>query len=83
MSYRRSQERNRKLKKLYNETKNSYGVGVYYNVDKGRYIKYSPRRKSRRTMFLHRVANRKVRRCQDYLKNGLYRKIYDYWWELF
>lgn len=41
MSYRRSQERNRRLKKLYNETKNLYGAGAWYDEEKGRYIKYS------------------------------------------
>lgn len=41
MSYHRSQERNRRLKKLYNETKNSYGAGAWYDEKKGRYIKYS------------------------------------------
>lgn len=41
MGYRRSQERNRRLKKLYNETKNSYGASAWYDEEKGRYIKYS------------------------------------------
>ena len=35
MSYRRSQERNRRLKKLYNETKNLYGAGAWYDEEIG------------------------------------------------
>ena len=83
MGYRASQERNRRLKKLYADTKYSYSAGVYYDDDKGRYVKYTPRRKSGYTKFLRRVANRKVRKNKDYFKRGLYRKVYDYWWELF
>ena len=38
MGYRGSQERNRRLKKLYDETNNWYGAGAYYDEDKKRYI---------------------------------------------
>lgn len=84
MGYCGSQERNRRLKKLFDETKNSSrgGGGAFYDEDKGRYIKYSPRRKPGHAKFLRRVANRKVRRNKDHLRNGQYRKVYDYWWEL-
>ena len=84
MGYRGSQERNRRLKKLCDETKySSRGAGAFYDEDKGRYVKYSPRRKPGHAKFLRRVANRKVRRNKDYLRNGQYRKVYDYWWEVF
>ena len=83
MGYRRSNERNRRLKKLYDETKNWYGAGAYYDEDKKRYIRYSPCRNSGYAKYLRKVANRKVRRSKDCLKHGSYRKVYDYWWELF
>ena len=41
MSYRRKQEENRRLNKLYNKTKNGYGAGVYYDDTKDRLIRYS------------------------------------------
>lgn len=83
MGYRGSRERNRRLKKLYNETKNEYGAGAYYDEDKGRYVEYSPNRKSGHTKYLRKLSNRKVRKSKDYLNHGAYRKMYDYWWELF
>lgn len=83
MSYHGSKERNRRLKKLYGETKTQYGAGAYYDEDKKRLIKYSPRKNSGYAKYLRKVANRKVRRNKDNLKYGSYRKIYDYWCELF
>lgn len=84
MDYRGSQERNRRLKKLCDETKySSRGAGAYYDEDKKRYIRYSPCRNSGYAKYLRKVANRKVRRSKDCLKHGSYRKVYDYWWELF
>ena len=82
MGYRRSQERNRRLKKLYGDTKNSYGAGAYYDTDKGRDIQYSPRRHTGYAKYLRKISNRKVRRNKDHYNNGLYRRLYDYWWEL-
>ena len=70
MGYRRSKERNRRLKKLYDETKNWYGAGAYYDEDKKRYIRYSPCKNSGYTKYLRKVANRKVRRSKDCLKHG-------------
>ena len=39
MSYQRSKEDERRLKKTYEMTKNSYGPGVWYSERKNRYIK--------------------------------------------
>lgn len=52
MGYRRAKERNRRLKKLYDETKNGYGAGAYYNEKKKRYIKCP----SSNTPRLHQVS---------------------------
>lgn len=41
MGYKQSKERNRRLKKLYESTKQSCGAGVYFDNDKKRYIKYA------------------------------------------
>lgn len=82
MSYYRSQERNRRLKKVYDETRTHCGAGVYYSDKKKRYIKYSPSNKSGYTKYLRRLANRKVRKNKNLLRYGSYRKAYDYWWTL-
>jgi len=83
MGYHESRERNRRLKKLHDETENQYYVGVYYDEDKKRYIKYSPNKRAGYTKCIRKIANRKVRRSKDLLRHGTYRKLYDYWWELF
>lgn len=59
------------------------GAGAYYDEDKKRYMRYSPCRNFGYAKYLRKVANRKVRRSKDCLKHGSYRKVYDYWWELF
>ena len=40
MSYRRSQEQKRRLHKLYLETKNYYGCGVWFDENKQIYVRY-------------------------------------------
>lgn len=83
MGYRRAKERNRRLKKLYNETKNGFGVGAYYNEKKKRYIKYSPSNTPGYAKSLRRISNRRVRKGDIPLKGSSYKKMYDYWWELY
>ena len=81
MGYRRSQERKRRLKKLYDETKNSYGAGAWFDEKKGRYIKYScGGRQCKR--HLKRLSSKKARKYQGDLKGCDYKKIFDYWCEL-
>ncbi len=83
MGYRRSRERNRRLKKLYNKTKTSYGAGAYYDECKGRYIKYCPK-KPGAAKYLRKVSNKKVRKYKGYLKQGAsYRKVDEYQWKLY
>jgi len=84
MGYKQSRERNRRLKKVYQQTKNSYGRGVWYDTRKGRYIRYYPRTNTSLSRYFRKQANRKVRRNkQEPLQYGSYRKIYDYWWNLY
>lgn len=84
MSYKRAQERNRRLKKLYNETKNSYGAGVYYSERKNRLIPIylsNPWIKAR----CRRSTRHRLKQNIDNLdiKGNSYKKYFDYWWELF
>lgn len=84
MGYKQSKERNRRLKKLYESTKHSYGRGAYYDTKKKRFIRYTARRKSAYPRFLRKKANRTVRRNKsESMNHGSYRKQFDYWWELF
>lgn len=83
MSYHRAKERNRRLKKLYNETKNTYRAGAYYNEDKKRYIKYRPSNTPGHAKYLRKMSNRRVRRNVAIPKGSTYKKLFDYWWELY
>ncbi len=91
--------RKKKLKSLERETRTHYGCGAYFNDDLDRYIrvyvgkrhnsyKHSLKLKSNRAT---RCWNRRL--CYDIInrdrdlysskKNCKYRRIYDYWWNLF
>lgn len=80
MSWKRSIETRRRLRKLSRETS---GIikGAWYDSDKDRYVRtyYAPKDKK----WLRMTANRKVRRTENVSSGGGYRKIYDYWWGLF
>lgn len=79
MSHIRKAEDKRRMKRLIGTTRHPLARGVY-EYD-GRYYRYCPcPRRSR----YHRVrANRAVRRNADVLNRGMYRKVYDLWWELY
>ena len=86
MSWRRSTETKRRYKKLYNKTKNHYGSGVWFDDRKGRFIKFSMSRKGRgnHVAYVKRKCNRAIRRYKGDLSSpGSYRKISEYWWEIF
>ena len=87
MSYQESVERNRRLKKLLNETKHSFAKGAWYDEDKGRIIKYSPSRNSKYPKYLKQRSAKHFRKNynnDDYLMQGnTYQKTFDYWWELY
>lgn len=82
MSYKRAQERNRRLKKLFEETKYAYGAGAWYSDRKKRYIKYSCHNEWLKT-HCRRVTRRRMKQDEDsYQKGNKYKRRYDYWWEL-
>ena len=80
MSWKRSRETRRRLKKLSRETS---GIikGAWYDDRNDRYVRtyYAPKDKR----LLRMTANRRVRRTENVSSVGGYRKIYDYWWRLF
>ena len=65
---------------LYTETMRHYGSGVYFDEEKGRYIRcWQPRR----AKYVKNKCNRAVRRYKGPLNTkGAYRKISEYWWEI-
>ena len=82
MSYKRSKESKRRLKKLYKKTKTKLAGGVYYDTEKKRYIRYSASEFGNAKKLRTR-ANRKVRHMTDIQSGSGYKKAFDYWWTLF
>lgn len=78
MSYSRSRETRRRLKRLYDETKHTYGAGAYYDDDKNRYVRYSCNDKNAK-IICKRITRRRMAKL-DNTTRGSYRKLYDYWW---
>lgn len=83
MAYKQAQKRKKRLVKTYKQTKNNYGAGVWFNEDKGFYVKCSSSSTPGYTKALRRISNRKVRRSKDLYNHSSYKKLYDYWWTLF
>ena len=81
MSYHRKQEENRRLKKIYDKTKTWYGTGVYYDEDKGRFIRYSCHDKWTK-VYCRRITRRRLKKEEGFCKGCKYKKLYDYWWEI-
>ena len=81
MSHKRKCEENRRLKKLYEKTRHSYGAGVWFDEMKGRYIKYSCHNKWLKT-HCRRIIRRRMKNIGMSRKGNGYRKLFDYWWEL-
>ena len=79
MSYSRKTEDIRRLKSLYDKTKNAYGAGVWYDEEKKRYYRYSLGDK-----YLKKYCARAVRRKLKYtdytLQRCQYKKVSEYWW---
>lgn len=77
MGYRRAAERNRRLKKLHENTRHTYGAGAYYSDRRGRLVRYSVNSKR-----VRQAGNRKLRRRKiDFApSSGWHRKAFDYWW---
>lgn len=80
MSWKRSSETKKRYKRLHNETMRHYGAGVWYDEERGRYIRYW---QPRRAKFVKRKCNRAVRRYKGSLPTkGSYRKVSEFWWEM-
>lgn len=83
MAYKQAQNRRKRLLKTYRQTKTNYSAGVFFDEDKGRYVRYSPSNTPGYTKFLKKVSNRKIRKSKDVVNHGAYKRQYDYWWALF
>lgn len=81
MSYHRKQEEKRRLNKLYNETRNSYGAGAYYDYEKNRIIKYSCHRKQEK-LHCRRMIRRRLKNQTGCYSGCIYKRFYDYWWSI-
>jgi hypothetical protein len=82
MSYRRKQQEKQKHKKLYEETKNKYGKGLWYDPRKERFIVVSMSDNTKRVRYLKRQCNKAVRRRKGIYNRKTYRKLNEYWWVL-
>ena len=70
----------RHKERLLRKSKESRGwLGPYFDEDKNRLI-IIPRGK--RSKFLKKCGNRRVRNSKELLKHSNYKRVYDYWWEL-
>lgn len=83
MAYKQSENRKKKLMKTYEETKNAYGSGVWYDEKRGFYYKYTASNTPGYARLLRRRTNKKIRQSKDVHNYGKYRRVYDYWWTLF
>ena len=80
MSHRRKRQEQRKLKRLYEKTRHSYGAGAVYDKDKNIYIRwYAPRVGK----YFRRISNRKIRKMKCLPNGNSYKKAFDYWWTLY
>lgn len=81
MSYQRSREDKRRLKKLYDETnfRRRYRGGVYFNHEKHRYIKWGVGDKWAKRQSV-RAIRRKMKARPYHLQRGASHRLYDYWW---
>lgn len=69
-----------RLKKLNSKIDNSYPSAVYFDRDKGRYVRLY--RDKERSRFIKHKNNKKVRRYKGDIRNGNhYRKLSEFWWE--
>ena len=56
--------------------------GWIIEVPNGEYVRYPGDSNNQKS--LKRQANKRVRKCNDDIPNGnSYRKLFDYWWELY
>lgn len=82
MAYARSKEDQRRIRKLYNETRNRWTAGAWYDERKHRYVRFYSCRTPGYTKWLRRQSNKRLRRSPNIYKGKQYKKLFDYWWEL-
>ena len=82
MSYQRKAEDNRRLSKTYEETKHSYGPGVWYDEEKERYYRLNFTNKWLKR-HCSKITRRRLKRTDVVGSKSYYKKYYDYWWELY
>ena len=82
MGYKCSQERNKRLKKLASKTPGYVGGGgAWLDEEKNRYIRCY---RGKRSPFLKRLGAKKIRRDKDNIyQKSEYRRVFDFWWELY
>lgn len=74
-------KKKKKTKNLINKTSREC-IGFVWSDENGNYIKRSKNSNAQR--FLKRQSARKWRRCRNApTKGNYYRRLLDYWWELF
>jgi hypothetical protein len=87
MAYKQATTRKKKLLKTYRTIegmrKHYTGGGVWYDEDRGFYYKYTASNTPGYAKMLKRISNKRVRKSPDVGNHGVYRKSYDYKWELF
>lgn len=79
MSHKRKVGDKRRLRKTYRQTQNSWLVGVYYDEDKDRLVRVY---QGSMAKYFRRRTNKRLRKEETTLQHGKYRRIFDYWWEL-
>lgn len=80
MSHKGARIRNRKLRKLYEETKHNYYAGAYFDEDRGVFKRYTSNiRKDK--LCCRRAMRRRLNRDPDnYTRGNRYKLCYDYKW---
>lgn len=83
MDWASKQEENRRLKKLYDETKWNCFAGAWYDEAKKRFIKFS--QPTERKKIAKRQSVRRIRSSSDEMisgKGNRANRLYDYKWEV-
>ena len=83
MGYKRNAETQRRLEKAHQKR---YRCPIYFDDEKGRYIRYTFGRASAKgsRAYIKKQSSRRIRRCADvYQEKGKHHRHFDFWWELF
>lgn len=78
--YERAKEEERRLKKVYKETKTRFWSGVYKDKETGRLVKYSCNRGGK--TFFKKLAHKIARRSNNINTESDYHKTFDLWWTI-